>query len=70
MYENDYAIEHHFKACLTKEQVDRLWTTGHCHSDTTGLPFVAPDGLLFCGPVGVCENYDGLCLDWRFHGRQ
>ena len=47
-YENDYAVEHHFKDCLTKEQVDRLWTTGHCHSKTTGLPFVAPDGLLFC----------------------
>ena len=48
MYENDYAIEHHFKACLTKEQIDHLWSTGHCHSHVTGLPLVAPDGLLFC----------------------
>ena len=47
-YENDYAAEHHFKACLTKEQIDHLWSTGHCHAaNTTRLPFVAPDGLLF-----------------------
>ena len=77
-YENDYAVEHHFKACLTKEQVDRLWSTDHCHAaDTTGLPFVAPDGLLFCGPVGVCDPYNsrpGECehlqlLEDKYHPR-
>jgi len=53
-YENDYAVEHHFKACLAHEQLDLLWTTGHCHAaNTTGLPFVAPDGLLFCGLLGI-----------------
>ena len=57
-YENDYAVEHHFKDCLTKEQVDRLWTTGHCHSKTTGLPFVAPDGLLFCAGNADCVPFD------------
>ena len=53
-YENDYTVEHHFKACIAHEQLDLLWSTDHCHSaNTTGLPFVAPDGLLFCGPIGT-----------------
>ena len=30
------------------EQLDHLWSTGHCHSNVTGLPFLAEDGMLFC----------------------
>ena len=74
-YENDYAVEHHFKDCLSKEQLDHLWTTGHCHAaNTTGLPFVASDGLLFCGNNGLCVSretaIDGLwCGSDLYRGR-
>ena len=47
-HENDFDPDHHFKACLAKEQIDHLWSTGHCHDEDTTQPFVASDGLLFC----------------------
>jgi hypothetical protein len=57
-YENDYAVEHHFKDCLAKEQLDHLWTTGHCHSNVTGLPYLAEDGMLFCYLAFLNSNGD------------
>ena len=53
-FENDYDEDHHFKDCLTKQQIDHLWTTGHCHDTDTTQPFVAPDGLLIC-KAGKCN---------------
>ena len=62
-YENDYAVEHHFKDCLGKEQLDYLWSTGHCHSNVTGLPFLAEDGMLFCASCDYMggEMGDSMC---------
>ena len=50
-FENDYDEGHHFKDCLTKQQIDHLWTTGHCSEESeesVRLPNVGKEGLLFC----------------------
>ena len=69
-YENDYAIEHHFKGCLGKELLDLLWTTGHCHSNVTGLPFLAEDGILFCTLASLSDLDVELADYWTELGER
>jgi hypothetical protein len=73
-YENDFDPDHHFKACLAKEQIDHLWSTGHCHDEDTTQPFVASDGLLFCdnsAAMKKCrEENKKDCMKLDMRGRQ
>merc|ERR1712216_423718 len=51
----------HVKACLTMQQIDHLWLTGHCHNTTSTLPFVRKQGLLFCSSLGDYYCWEGGC---------
>ena len=47
-YANDYEPSHHVKACLSMQERNHLWLTGHCHGSNSTLPYVGKEGLLFC----------------------
>ena len=52
-YRDDYEPSHHVKACLPEADLDYLWNTEppHCHDGRKphAKPFIAKEGLLFCG---------------------
>jgi hypothetical protein len=53
---NDFAASHHVKACVTFDDVEYLWNSGHCRTNES-IPFFRKmhQGLLFCGSNDPCK---------------
>ena len=53
----DYSNRDHHLVCVSSEDLDLLWSSGHCHGPNGGEPLLYNDGRLKCS---------SQC--WRCHG--
>ena len=51
----DYSNRDHL-VCVSSEDLDLLWSSGHCHGPNGGGPLLYNDGRLKCVDCGHCSG--------------